>query len=89
MRNKKTKFDKKVIISLINTSIKKVPGIKSVTIDEELSNFLNNNFVIKIVPSEDTLNIFSVAYEAQNLVHYELNEQLNDDVVVNIIINCQ
>lgn len=86
---KKTKFDTQLVKSLITSSILKVPGIFSVDINDKLSDFNRNYFVIKIDLHEDVVNVLSAANEARNLVYYELSKQLNDDnVVINIIINC-
>lgn len=86
---KKTKFDTQLVKSLITSSILKVPGIFSVDINDKLSDFNRNYFVIKIDLHEDVVNVLSVANEARNLVYYELSKQLNDDnVVINMIINC-
>lgn len=86
---KKTKFDTQLVKSLITSSILKVPGIFSVDINDKLSDFNRNYFVIKIDLHKDVVNVLSVANEARNLVYYELSKQLNDDnVVINIIINC-
>ncbi|AJQ45297.1 hypothetical protein JM47_01580 [Ureaplasma diversum] len=88
MRKNKTKFSTKLVSSLIKTAILKVPGVASVEIDQQQSDFNQNNFVVNIEIRKDILNIVGVAEEARSLAYYELSNQLNDDtVIINIVIN--
>lgn len=65
-----------------------MPGVTSVEIDQQLSDFNNNNFVVRIQIHKDILNIVGVAEEARSLAYYELSRQLNyDTVIINIVIN--